>query len=110
MSVMDSSSKAFDRLGPDFAGTTHVGTALDVDALRDAEVAGADVFIAATGSDNANAAAVQVVRRLFDTPVVAAWLADAGREETYRTLEIDHVTSVESVARGLTARVDAGEG
>src|SRR5680860_413658 len=88
VSVIDNTPGVFDRLGSTFNGTTHEGLGYDVRALREAGIELADAFVAATDSDNANAMAVQVAKRVFDVPKTIARLDDPAREEAYRALDV----------------------
>src|SRR5471032_2275867 len=71
----------------DAGGLFTVGTALEVDALIEAGVERADVFIASTDGDNTNLTVAQVVQRRFGVdkvvcrvmdPARAAWYAEQG--------------------------------
>jgi len=91
VSVVDSTPIAFERLGSTFNGTTHEGLGYDVGVLRQAGIEVADAFVAATDSDNANAMAVQVAKRVFGVPKTIARLDDPAREEAYRALDVQFV-------------------
>jgi trk system potassium uptake protein TrkA len=71
----------------EMGGQFTVGTALETDALVEAGVQRADVFIASTDGDNTNLTVAQVVRRRFGIekvvcrvmdPARAAWYAEQG--------------------------------
>lgn len=91
VSVIDNRPGVFDRLGSTFNGTTHEGLGYDVRLLRDAGIEFADAFVAATDSDNANAMAVQVAKRVFGVPKTIARLDDPAREDAYRALDVQFV-------------------
>ncbi len=99
VSVIDSSPEAFAALGSAFDGTTHPGLAYDMAALRDAGVELADVFVAATSSDNANLMAVQLATLVFEVPKSIARLDDPARAESYRALGIRYVAGAKLVSR-----------
>ena len=105
VSLVDDSEGSFELLGKSFDGTFHVGKAYDVDALRDAGINEADVFLAVTNSDNINLMAVQVAERVFKVPKAIARLDDPDREEAYRALDISYVAVARLVALVLRERV-----
>lgn len=92
VSVIDNRPGVFDRLGSTFNGTTHEGLGYDVRLLREAGIEFADAFVAATDSDNANAMAVQVAKRVFGVPKTIARLDDPAREDAYRALDVQFVS------------------
>jgi trk system potassium uptake protein TrkA len=91
VSVIDSQPAVFERLGSTFNGTTHEGLGYDVRVLREAGIELADAFVAATDSDNSNAMAVQVAKRVFGVAKTIARLDDPAREDAYRALEVQFV-------------------
>jgi trk system potassium uptake protein TrkA len=91
VSVIDSRPGVFERLGSTFNGTTHEGLGYDVRMLQEAGIELADAFVAATNSDNANAMAVQVAKRVFGVPKTIARLDDPAREAAYRALDVQFV-------------------
>ncbi|MGA3361169.1 MAG: NAD-binding protein [Solirubrobacteraceae bacterium] len=94
VSVLDEDPLSHERLveiegqtWEDAGGMFTVGTALEVDALIEAGVQQADVFIASTDGDNTNLTVAQVVKRRFGIekvlcrvmdPARAAWYAEQG--------------------------------
>jgi trk system potassium uptake protein TrkA len=88
VTVIDWSASALARLPEGFSGRTVVGNGMDQDVLREADVAGADVFVAATSGDNRNITAAQVVQHLFQGPRVISRIKDPIRAEIYSKLGI----------------------
>jgi len=86
VSVVDASSDSFQRLSPDFSGTTYIGNGVDEDVLDRAGIKRADVFVAVTNGDNRNIMASQIARELFQVKKVICRIYDPIREETYREL------------------------
>jgi trk system potassium uptake protein TrkA len=96
VSVLDEDPLSHERLEmeegtswEDAGGQFTVGTALEIDALLEAGVERADVFIAATNGDNTNLIISQVAQRRFQVdrvivrvldPYRAAWYAEQGLE------------------------------
>jgi trk system potassium uptake protein TrkA len=94
VSVMDEDPLSHERLDAgqptsweDAGGRFTVGTALELDALTQAGIEGADVFIASTDGDNTNLIIAQIAQRQFGVrkviarvmdPARAAWYSDQG--------------------------------
>jgi trk system potassium uptake protein TrkA len=94
VSVLDEDPLSHERLveiegqtWEDAGGIFTVGTELEVDALIEAGVQKADVFIASTDGDNTNLTVAQIVKRRFGIekvlcrvmdPARAAWYAEQG--------------------------------
>ena len=89
VSVIDQSSDAFQRLGPDFQGTTFVGNGVDEDVLIRAGIREADAFAAITNGDNRNIMASQIAKEMFKVKRVVCRIYDPIREETYRELGLE---------------------
>jgi trk system potassium uptake protein len=90
VSVLDSDPLSHERLDKDQATTWEdaggrftVGTALEVDALIEAGIEEADVFLAATSGDNTNLVISQIAQRRFNVPRVVVRVADPGRASWY---------------------------
>jgi trk system potassium uptake protein TrkA len=94
VSVLDEDPLSHERLEEtggqsweDAGGRFTVGTALEIDALLDAGIEEADVFIASTDGDNTNLTVAQIAQRRFGVqkvvcrvmdPARAAWYAEQG--------------------------------
>ena len=90
VSVLDSDPLSHERLDKDQATTWEdaggrftVGTALEMDALIEAGIEDADVFLAATSGDNTNLVIAQIAQRRFNVPRVVVRVADPGRANWY---------------------------
>jgi trk system potassium uptake protein TrkA len=90
VSVLDSDPLSHERLDKDQSTTWEdaggrftVGTALEVDALIEAGIEEADVFLAATRGDNTNLVIAQIAQRRFNVPRVVVRVADPGRAAWY---------------------------
>jgi trk system potassium uptake protein TrkA len=86
VSVLDEDPLSHERLEEkdgqtweDAGGLFTVGTALEVDALIEAGVQRADVFIASTDGDNTNLTVAQVVQRRFGVEKVVCRVMDPAR-------------------------------
>src|SRR5881227_3954370 len=90
VSVLDSDPLSHERLDKDQStswedagGRFTVGTALEIDALLEAGVEEADVFLAATRGDNTNLVIAQIAQRRFKVPRVVVRVADPARASWY---------------------------
>ncbi len=90
VSVMDEDPLSHERLDAgqrttweDAGGQFTVGTALELDALRQAGVDRADVFIASTDGDNTNLIIAQIAQRQFGVRKVIARVMDPARAAWY---------------------------
>ena len=90
VSVLDSDPLSHERLDKDqtttwedAGGRFTVGTALEIDALIEAGIEQADVFVAATSGDNTNLVIAQIAQRRYNVPRVIVRVADPGRAAWY---------------------------
>jgi trk system potassium uptake protein len=90
VSVLDEDPLSHERLDAgqaksweDAGGQFTVGTALELDALVQAGVERAEVFIASTDGDNTNLIIAQIAQRRFGVPRVIARVADPARADWY---------------------------
>jgi trk system potassium uptake protein len=90
VSVLDSDPLSHERLDKDqtttwedAGGRFTVGTALEIDALIEAGIDRADVFLAATSGDNTNLVIAQIAQRRYKVPRVVVRVADPGRAAWY---------------------------
>jgi trk system potassium uptake protein TrkA len=90
VSVLDSDPLSHERLDKDqtttwedAGGRFTVGTALEIDALIEAGIENADVFLAATSGDNTNLVIAQIAQRRYKVPRVVVRVADPGRANWY---------------------------
>src|SRR5213082_26795 len=90
VSVLDSDPLSHERLDKDqtttwedAGGRFTVGTALEIDALIEAGIDQAEVFLAATRGDNTNLVIAQIAQRRYKVPRVVVRVADPGRAAWY---------------------------
>ena len=90
VSVLDADPLSHERLDQgssetweDRGGLFTVGTALETDALVEAGVERADVFIASTNGDNTNLVIAQIAKKRFEVPKVVARVLDPARAAWY---------------------------
>lgn len=94
VAVIDRRSEAFDRLGPDFTGTTVQGVGFDRDRLVEAGVERAGALAAVTSGDNSNILVARVARETFGVERVVARIYDPRRAVVYQRLGITTVATV----------------
>src|SRR5437588_10664655 len=90
VSVLDSDPLSHERRDTDpttawedAGGRFTVGTALEIDALIEAGIDQAEVFLAATRGDNTNLVIAQIAQRRYKVPRVVVRVADPGRAAWY---------------------------
>jgi trk system potassium uptake protein TrkA len=86
--VVDTSTRAFDRLPAEFKGQALRGDGTDEDVLRRAGAEGADVFLALTEGDNRNVMAAQVAMEKLEVGKAVAKINDPVRAAAYADLGI----------------------
>src|SRR3954452_20175556 len=91
VSVLDEDPLSHERLDVELGqaweaagGRFTIGTALEMEALVEAGIGQADVFIASTNGDNTNLVVSQIARRRFEVPKVVARVLDPRRAAWYR--------------------------
>src|SRR5215207_3157608 len=89
----------------DAGGHFTVGTALEVDALREAGIARADAFIASTDGDNTNIIISQIAKRRFNVPTVIARILDPLRAKWYEEQGVETVCPTKVAIEMLEDRV-----
>lgn len=69
------------------------GDGTDIDYLRDAEIAKADIFIAVTGDDEDNLVACQIAKEFFSVPRTIARVNNPKNINVFKQLGVDSVVS-----------------
>lgn len=90
VSVLDEDPLSHERLDAnqptsweDAGGRFTVGTALEMDALYEAGIENADVFVASTNGDNTNLVIAQIAQKRFGVDRVIARVLDPARASWY---------------------------
>ena len=111
VSVLDSDPLSHERLDKDqtttwedAGGRFTVGTALEIDALLEAGIENADVFLAATSGDNTNLVIAQIAQRRFNVGKVVVRVADPARSAWYGEQGL-HTVSPTQVAIDLASQM-----
>lgn len=107
VTIIDADSAAFDRLPPTFGGRTVLGTGIDVDVLKAADIANVDAFAAVTNFDNTNIMACEVAKEIFGVEKVLARIYDPAREDLYHQLGLDTVCPTTLVATAARSILEA---
>jgi trk system potassium uptake protein TrkA len=88
VTVLDISTRSFERLSSGFHGSAIRGDGTDEDVLRRAGAEGADVFLALTEGDNRNVMAAQLANEALGVKRVIAKINDPVRATAYAELGI----------------------
>ena len=120
VSVLDEDPLSHERLDVELGegweeagGRFTIGTALEMDALIEAGVEQADVFIASTNGDNTNLVIAQIAQRRFEVPRVVARVLDPRRAAWYQEQGLQTICqtqiAIEQLERAaLTDPVETG--
>lgn len=95
ITVIDSDSNSFSRLGKNFKGKAIQGIGFDRDILFEAGIERADAIAALTSNDEANAVIARMSREIFKVPKVVAGLTDNHKADIYKKLGIQVVSPIE---------------
>ena len=98
-SILDLSTRAFERLPSSFGGTAVRGDGTDEDVLRRAGAEGADVFVALTEGDNRNVMSAQLAVEAFEIPTSIAKINDPVAPAAYSELGIATICRTEPDGR-----------
>ncbi len=106
--VIDTVTRAFDRLSPEFRGEAVRGDGTDEDVLRRAGAVGADVFLALTEGDNRNVMAAQVAAETLGIPKVVAKINDPVRAAAYAELGVTAICRTTMMSDAVHAFLGMG--
>ena len=105
VTIIDTSTLAFDRLPGDFSGTAIRGNGTDEEVLRRAGTDRADLFLALTEGDNRNVMSAQIAAEVFDAQRVIAKINDPVRAEAYAELGIGTICRTTILTDAILAYV-----
>jgi trk system potassium uptake protein TrkA len=106
--IIDTSTRAFDRLSGEFKGQAVRGDGTDEDVLRKAGVEGADVLLALTEGDNRNVMATQVAMEKLAVGRAVAKINDPVRAAAYAELGIATVCRTTMLSDAILAFMGMG--
>ena len=85
------------------------GDACDVRYLQQAKLERADVFVATTGSDDANFVAAQLARTSFEVPRIISRVNSPQNEDIFARLNIEAVSTTNLISRLIRDEVTVGD-
>ena len=110
VSVLDEDPLSHERLDVEFGssweeagGRFTIGTAMEIDALVEAGVEEADVFIASTNGDNTNLVVSQLARLRFEVPRVISRVLDPRRAAWYSEQGVQTICPTQIAIEQLAA-------
>jgi len=106
VTVLDTDSRSFSRLPPNFSGTALIGNGLDEEVLKRAAIEEADVFVAVTQGDNRNVMAAQIAKHIFNVPRVLCRIYDPLRRDLYETLGLEAISPTTIFAQILREELE----
>ena len=110
VTILDVSTRAFDRLPSTFRGTAIRGDGTDEDTLRRAGTAGADVFLALTEGDNRNVMAAQLAVEALEVGRVVAKINDPVRAKAYAELGVATICRTDLMTHALLSHLELPTG
>ena len=115
VSVLDEDPLSHERLDMELGeaweaagGRFTIGTALEMDALKEAGVERADVFVASTNGDNTNLVIAQLAYRRFEVKKVVARILDPRRAAWYAQQGLETICPTAIAIEQLEANVLGG--
>ena len=106
VTILDTNAYSFRRLPPTFSGTALIGSGIDEEALKKADIEEADAFVAVTQGDNRNVMASQIAKHIFNVPKVICRIYDPIRQELYNTLGIEAFSPTTLFAQMLREKLE----
>ena len=121
VSVLDEDPLSHERLDVELGqaweaagGRFTIGTALEIEALQEAGIDEADVFIASTNGDNTNLVVSQLARLRFEVPKVIARILDPRRAAWYAEQGLHTVCptaiAIDQLEKAALGEAEAGVG
>lgn len=115
VSVLDEDPLSHERLDAnqqtsweDAGGRFTVGTALEVDALMEAGVEQADVFVASTNGDNTNLVIAQIAQKRFGVDRVICRVLDPARARWYREQGLETICPTQYAIEQFSGALSLG--
>ena len=106
VTILDTNAYSFRRLPPTFSGTALIGSGIDEEALKKADIEEADAFVAVTQGDNRNVMASQIAKHIFNVSKVICRIYDPLRQELYNTLGIEAFSPTTLFAQMLREKLE----
>jgi trk system potassium uptake protein TrkA len=96
-----------DRTWEESGGRFTVGHGMEVDALTEAGIQEADVFIASTDGDNTNLTISQIAQKYFEVDKVIVRVMDPARAAWYREQGLDTICPTQHAIEMFTSALNA---
>jgi len=109
VTVLDTNAYSFRRLPSSFNGTALLGDGTDEEALKQAGIEEANVFVAVTQGDNRNVMASQIAKHIFNVPRTICRTYDPLRQELYSNLGIETFSPTTIFAQMLKEKIEIAE-
>jgi trk system potassium uptake protein TrkA len=107
--ILDTSTRAFDRLSGEFKGQAIRGDGTDEDVLRKAGAERADILLALTEGDNRNVMAAQMAMENLSVGRVVAKINDPVRAAAYAELGIATICRTTMLTDAILSFLDMRE-
>lgn len=104
--ILDKDERSFSALSPDFTGFTVAGDATEMEILRKANVAKADLVVATTQDDNVNIFVSLLARKIAVEPRVLARILDTRRQAFCARIGVDALSPTAIVAQHFLDRIN----
>ena len=108
--VIDRDGESFRNLSADFSGYRIHMDAVEMAALRKAQIEKADCLLATTNRDNVNLMVAQIAKMIYQVPLVLARVYEPAHELIYRELGIQVVSPTQLSAEAFFDALDTGGG
>ncbi len=108
VTIVDMSTRAFDRLPDTFKGEAVRGDGTDEDVLRRAGAVGADIFLALTEGDNRNVMTAQLASDALGAKRVVAKINDPLRAAAYAELGVTTICRTNLMVDALSRHLELG--
>jgi trk system potassium uptake protein TrkA len=104
--VLDSNPESFRRLSEDLKRKAIVGDGTQREDLTTAGIDEAEVFVAVSSSDTANALASQMAKHVFQVDKVVCRINDPANYAMYTDLGVDAVSATQVVSHLIVEKVN----
>lgn len=96
--ILDNDAERVENLRSTFGSIARLGDGTNVTNLREAGVARAGLFVAATDNDAVNLAACQLAKQVFNVPKTVSVVVDPENASLFEILGVDDVVSLTDLA------------
>jgi trk system potassium uptake protein TrkA len=86
--ILDKDENSFEHLTQEFTGFTITGNATELESLKKAKIAKANMLLAFTNKDNINYMVSQVAKEVFNVPYVIARIYDPDNVQLFNQIDV----------------------